>query len=65
MAEIAVVDFACLQSRRIDECESLEVNNLVDQVYQAFATVGFLYIKNHGIPNDKVKIMVLFTSLCA
>ncbi|XP_046859378.1 proline hydroxylase buaE-like isoform X1 [Xenia sp. Carnegie-2017] len=54
MAEIAVVDFACLQSRRIDECESLEVNNLVDQVYQAFTTVGFLYIKNHGIPNDKV-----------
>ena len=30
------------------------VKDLADQVYQAFSTNGFVYLKNHGIPQELV-----------
>ncbi|KAJ7333563.1 hypothetical protein OS493_017101 [Desmophyllum pertusum] len=28
--------------------------DLADQVYQAFSTIGFVYLKNHGIPQEMI-----------
>ena len=33
------------------------VQELADQVYQAFTTIGFVYLKNHGIPQEVVNVM--------
>lgn len=30
------------------------VKGLADQVYQAFTTIGFVYLKNHGIPQEVI-----------
>ena len=35
---------------------SESVQQLADKIHQAFSTVGFVYIKNHGIPQEKVTI---------
>ena len=57
MSDIPVLDLGQISLRK-------ETNNwfsgnasrqLADKLYKAFSTVGFVYIKNHGIPQDKVK----------
>lgn len=30
------------------------IKDLTDQVYQAFSTIGFVYLRNHGIPQEMV-----------
>lgn len=30
------------------------IKDLADQVYQAFSTIGFVYLGNHGIPQEMV-----------
>lgn len=53
-SKIAVVDFAAYSS-----CENLDETNvaiykLAQEIYDAFTTLGFVYIKNHGIPESEV-----------
>ena len=57
MAEIAVVDFACFNYfDGTDLSESnAEVERLAQEIYDAFTTIGFVYIKNHGIPEEEVR----------
>ena len=51
MAEIPIVDFGCIGiAKQHDE----PVRRLAQEVYNAFATIGFVYIKNHGVEEDKV-----------
>jgi len=30
------------------------IKDLADQVYQAFSTIGFVHLRNHGIPQEMV-----------
>ena len=51
---IPVVDFSAMSLKHKDPLkENAEaVKELADQVYQAFTTIGFVYLKNHGIPQE-------------
>ena len=53
---IPVVDFSAmsLQNESSVREDSDAVNQLADHVHQAFSTIGFVYLKNHGIPQEKV-----------
>lgn len=56
---IPVVDFSAMSLKHKDPLsENGEaVKELADQVYQAFSTIGFVYLKNHGIPQEVVSVM--------
>ena len=56
---IPVVDFSAMSLTHKDPLkENAEaVKQLADQVYQAFSTIGFVYLKNHGIPQEVVSVM--------
>lgn len=61
MDTIPIVDFGPLEGAADDpSCEALY--RLADEMYQAFSTVGFVYIKNHGISQEKV--MTFTTTKC-
>ena len=54
-SEIPVVDFSAYKNYSEDRDEvNPEINKLAQQIYDAFTTVGFVYIKNHGIPESEV-----------
>ena len=54
--EIPVVDFSALSLENNDPFSEIskDIEELADQVYQAFSTIGFVYLKNHGIPQEVV-----------
>ena len=54
--DIPIVDFSAMSLEHEDPLkESFEaVKTLADQVYRAFSTIGFVYLKNHGIPQETV-----------
>ena len=58
---IPVVDFSAMSLKHKDPLkENAEaVQELADQVYQAFTTIGFVYLKNHGIPQEVVSGYVI------
>jgi len=50
-----VVDFREMSLEKLGNDGSSEsVQQVADKIYQAFSSVGFVYIKNHGIPQEKV-----------
>ena len=53
---IPVVDFSAmsLENKNPLSENNANVKDLADQVYQAFSTIGFVYLKNHGIPQELV-----------
>lgn len=53
MDTIPIVDFGPSEGAA-DDPSSEALNRLADEIYQAFSTVGFVYIKNHGISQEKV-----------
>ena len=55
---IPVVDFDAmgLQNKEPLGGNSDAIKKLADQVYHAFSTIGFVYLKNHGIPQEMVSI---------
>ena len=56
MAEIPIVDFACLNCCEDGkEANEEEVKKLAKEMNDAFASIGFVYIKNHGIPANEVQ----------
>ena len=56
MDNIPVVDFSAMNSMKAthEDCSSAAIKQLADDIYQAFSTVGFVYLKNHGISQGKV-----------
>ena len=48
---IPVVDFSAMS---LQNDSSMRENSDADHVHQAFSTIGFVYLKNHGIPQEKV-----------
>ena len=55
---IPVVDFSAmgLQNKNQPWAEnSNAVKDLAEELYNAFSTVGFVYLKNHGIPQETVR----------
>ena len=65
---IPVVDFSAmsLQNESSVRENSDAVKQLADHVHQAFSTIGFVYLKNHGIPQEKVacKHVYIITDHC-
>lgn len=56
---IPVVDFAAMSVEH-ETCPSPAddmLQEIAKQIYQAFSTVGFVYLKNHGISQDKVNYL--------
>lgn len=51
MGCIPVVDLSNLDSNYVPDC-------VVKELDQAFSTVGFVYLKNHGISEEKVSCQV-------
>lgn len=56
---IPVIDFSAMSLMHKDPLKKNPeaVKELADQVYQAFTTIGFVYLKNHGIPQEVVSVM--------
>ena len=53
---IPVVDFSelSLENEKSPDFNNEAVRSVAKQVYEAFTTTGFLYLKNHGITQEKV-----------
>ena len=52
--EIPVVDFSSFNTdENFDETKP-EINKLAKEIYDAFTTIGFVYIKNHDIPESEI-----------
>lgn len=53
---IPVVDFSAmsLENKNPLSEDDSTIRDLADQVYQAFSTIGFVYLRNHGIPQERV-----------
>ena len=56
-SQIPVVDFSSMSLENADPLnENKEAVNIVaDQLYRAFSTIGFVYLQNHGIPQEMVR----------
>jgi isopenicillin N synthase-like dioxygenase len=50
MADTPIVDFAKATSGTPNE-----KTHIASQIDKAFRTVGFVYLKNHGVPREKVE----------
>lgn len=56
---IPVVDFSSMSldiKKPLSENNIAAVKELAEQVYQAFSTIGFVYITNHGIPQKLASV---------
>jgi isopenicillin N synthase-like dioxygenase len=54
-SEIPVIDFSSFNiGENFDETKP-EINKLAQEIHDAFTTIGFVYIKNHGIPESEVR----------
>ena len=55
-AQIPVVDFSAMSLENADPSTENKqaVKILADQLYRAFSTIGFVYLQNHGIPQQMV-----------
>ena len=70
MAEVPIVDFSILGvgtrsvvgTNKHSHCDVIQV--LSKDLYESLSTTGFVYIKNHGIDENKVNIygLNLFTN---
>ena len=53
---IPVVDFAALSvDHETTSASDERVQAIARQIHEAFSTVGFVYLKNHGITQAKVR----------
>jgi len=56
-SQIPVVDFSVMS---LENAAPLTENNqavkiVAEQLYRAFSTIGFVYLQNHGIPQEMVR----------
>ena len=56
---IPVVDFGAMSLKNKDTLNESDeaIKDLANQIYQAFSTIGFVYLKNHGIPQEVVSFI--------
>ena len=52
--QIPVVDMKEFGGAKEDVSEDV-INDLASQLHQAFSTIGFIYLKNHGISQTLVR----------
>ena len=57
---IPVVDLGKVSELLVDSNQ--DVRRLADEIHRAFCTVGFVYVKNHGIPQKTVSKCKLVNS---
>jgi isopenicillin N synthase-like dioxygenase len=65
MAQIA--DIAIVSFDRFINGGDAEKRVVAKQLYEAFSTVGWVYVKDHGIPQERVDEifgLVCYTSIC-
>jgi hypothetical protein len=65
MAQIA--DIAIVSFDRFINGSDAEKRAVAKQLYEAFSTVGWVYVKDHGIPQERVDEifgLVRFNSIC-
>lgn len=63
MTAIPVIDLAPYSlSVPADDVDSKVLQEIAEELCKAFTTVGFVYLKNHGIPQKVVSldIMIIF-----
>ena len=55
-SQIPVVDFSAIGLENADPLNENRqaVKIVADQLYRAFSTIGFAYLRNHGIPEQMV-----------
>ena len=59
---IPVVDFKdCAVSISNDELGERHIFSIAKEICDAFKTVGFVYLKNHGISAEKVNLFYSYT----
>ena len=53
---IPVVDFSAMSLEQKDPLKTNKqaVDFLADEIFHAFSTIGFVYLKNHGVPQELV-----------
>ena len=57
-SSIPVVDFSQMSLEKGTDHEDYapeSIQQLADEIHRAFSTVAFVYLKNHGIPQQKVR----------
>lgn len=56
---IPIIDFGqvCIEPADNDCFSENNMQQLAEELQKAFRTVGFAYIKNHGIPSEKVDLV--------
>ncbi|XP_013409674.1 UPF0676 protein C1494.01-like [Lingula anatina] len=53
---IPVIDIKAFDiTKEENEVDRKEMEKLANDVFKAFSTVGFVYVKNHGIPQDQLE----------
>jgi hypothetical protein len=65
MAQVA--DIAIVSFDRFINGGDVEKRAVAKQLYEAFSTVGWVYVKDHGIPQERVDEifrLVRFNSIC-
>ena len=62
VSDIPVGDFSALSLQRetLPDVRDDDVMKLVKQLHDAFSTIGFVYLKNHGIPQEQVQDLAYF-----
>ena len=66
---IPIVDFSAMSLQNNNQPwaeNSNAVKDLADELYNSFSTVGFVYLKNHRIPQEMVRFCsnVCFVAGC-
>ena len=58
---IPIVDFGAMSVKKESFPSPADemVQVIANQIHEAFSTVGFVYLKNHGISQEKVKYRYL------
>ena len=58
---IPVVDFSALSLQHDDtpDYTAEPIKHVANEIYKAFSTVGFVYLKNHGLPQEKVPSFII------
>lgn len=63
MDGIPVIDISACSLDKPDSSEE-DLRDLGDQVCHVLSTVGFMYIKNHGLPDSVVSFVINVLYIC-
>ncbi|RXG71774.1 1-aminocyclopropane-1-carboxylate oxidase [Armadillidium vulgare] len=55
MKDIPCIDFALIANRTFNEDEFEEEKKICQNIVSAFSEIGFVYLKNHGIPHELIE----------